>query len=559
MPNLLVPIGPTTESITHHAMHGMITQVMKLTGISSKTPRYILNDDESIALPGTSMLDQQQTKLGHDERLNVSYLEEYIETSVINSAVRHDEESFIFVDQSLSTSIKPIYSYTEVTLNFNYRTESRHQAEKWRNDIKVRLADDRQSQLFELDFHYPIPVSVLVILLEIHKARELKSGYGETLSKYLKDKFTPRATTLVNQVGKRELLVIRESQVGIQGWHESILPPVAERNDGGGAYVVNFSYKFHYHKPVSLHFVYPQMVHNTILPARFLNTGGQYTLEERKRLPGLYYAAFEDAYGVRVDTNGPLGGVRIPKWDEWLPRAIPSALATLVTMFVGIEQENLYHIAELSDIGEYEWHPAFKSFFKKEAPWVTKKKGESFIHLHLYEGRDSVTHGSMTLDQDLKVDYLLPLDIREMYHLSVSLVIEYSLLTERAKKAMSDNGLIILYLFKQLDKNFDIGKAKDWLVNGWLPPGYIQEFLDRLKDKNNWGNGGNRNPGSNIGRGNDRKPIGSSDNSGNVIWQGYDPDNNSEYRNYLGEGHLDKRHVNYLTILGTRGKKEWLL
>ena len=245
-------------------------------------------------------------------------------------------------------------------------------------------------------------------------------------------------------------------------------------------------------------------------------------------------------------------------------------------MFVGIEQENLYHIAELSDIGEYEWHPAFKSFFKKEAPWVTKKKGESFIHLHLYEGRDSVRHGNMTLDQDLKVDYLLPLDIREMYHLSVSLVIEYSLLTERAKKAMSDNGLVILYLFKQLDKNFDIGKAKDWLVNGWLPPGYIQEFLERLKDKNNWGNGGNRNPGSNIGRGDGRnrnpgsnidrnydgRPFGgnnNNNNNGNVIWQGYDPDNNSEYRNYLGEGHLDKRHVNYLTILGTRGKKEWLL
>lgn len=544
MPNLLVPLEATQEAVTHHAIHGMIKQVMQLTGIDAKTPMYMLNDEESTSLPGTTLLDQQQVKLGHSGKLNVTYLEEYNQSAVINTPVRHDEERFIFDDSTLGVRIKPIYSSTEVTINFTYRADSKFAAEKWCNDLKVRLGDDRQSQLYELDYHFPIPKPVLAVLFEIYKARELQSGYGIRFGEYLKAHLTNRATSLHNQAGKQALLVINESQVGVQGWHDNILPPQPERVDGGGAYVTSFTYKFLYQKPVELHFIYPQMVHNTILPTEMITVGSHYSIEDRRRMPGLFYEAFETAKGIRIETNGPLTGVRIPKWDEWIPKVNPRSIATLATMLTKLDQSKLHDIADLNTMGSYQWHPIFKQFFSKEAKYVTQRRGASFMYLHLYQGELPVEDGNMTMTPDLQVQYKLPLNMRKTYHLAVSLVIDFGLLSKRAKEAMSDNGLATLYLFRQLDRFFDLDKAKGWLINGWLPPKYIEWFIGTLKDRGTWENSG-------------------GNNWGNQGWgdsNGWGPDGPGIGPWNMGGNNRSPHRVMYISILGTRrGDDEWPL
>ncbi len=545
MPNLLVPLEATQETVTHHAIHGMIRQVMQLTGIDAKTPTYTLNDEDSVALPGTMLLDQQTVKLGHSGKLNVTYLEEFNQSAVINTPVRHDEERYMFHDPNLGVCVKPIYSHTEVTINFSYRADSKFAAEKWHNDLKVRLGDDRQSQLYELDYHYAIPKHVLAVLYEIHKAREAKSGYGDKFGQYLKMMLTDRATAIVNQNGKQALIVIRENQTTVQGWHDSILPPQPERVEGGGAYVTNFTYKFLYQKPVELHFIYPQMIHNTILPTNLIDVGSQYTLEERKRLPGIYYEAVETIHGMRVETNGPLTGVRLPKWDEWIPRVNPRSTATLATMLTQLDQADLFKLADLNEMGQYQWHPIFKMFFAKEANYVTQRRGSSFIYLHLFQNELPVEDGTMVMSPELVVDYKLPLNMRKSYHLAVSLIIDFSLLTKRAKEAMSDNGLATLYLFRQLDRFFDLKEAKKWLIHGWLPPKYIDWFLGTLKDRGIWDSWGE----SSWGNG--------EWNNGNG-WGPNGPDVNGGGR--VGGTNRSMHRVNYISVLGTkRGDDEWPL
>lgn len=483
MPNLLIPIKPTYESVTRYAAHNVVERMMQMTGISSETGvRYASADGGYYQHNSTINQTDEPNRLGHSSRIQVVVTEEYDPDQIINGPVRETEERLIFTDTALDIYLKPVYSATECVIAVDYRCSSRAEADAWRNAIKSRLADNRQFHMHELDFHYPVPRESLVILKHLHTLRENVAGYGDTFGAYLKSHMTDRATSLTTLGGTEAILVIREKEIGVQGWFEFTEPQEADKQSDSPAWTCTFTYRFRYQKPVQVHMVYPLVVHQQVIDAEFYSTESAYDLTTRLRQPGRWLNAAKRLGTAFMSKPQPsIGGVRIPEWDVWLPEQLPPSTTTLVTALTGLQDPQI--MGNLLDLGEWVWHPLMEAFLRSEAPYL-HKHGESIMYVHGFTGAYPMEGAALRVDDDLTVYSPTPLDLRQQYHLRVALVMDYTRLTPRAINAFIHNGKLAILVFKTLYPELNVDEAATYLLaDGSLNIDYAQWLLIRYWDK----------------------------------------------------------------------------
>lgn len=492
MPNLILPIPVTYESVTRHVTQSVVDRVKAITAIPNDVPVRYPGSLARMYQNGSTVTGEEKNQFEHASKIYITVQEEYQEESTLSLPVRHIDMRHIFEDEALKIFLKPIYSYTTTTVNFTYRGQTRSQVERWRDDIRVRLSDNRQSHLHELDYHYPLPKSALVILHHLHSLREQQAGYGETFVDYLKKHLTYHATTLTTLAGTEPLLVIRERQVGIQGWFEFIEPPEADKDDGGASWTINFTYKFTYQKPVSTNFQYPLVVHNQFIDARFYSDKPLYRLNRDILKPGDQRYLFNRLEDMFKKPTDPISGLRYPAFDEWLPKQIPPHTASVCTWLIGLEPTDLQTVVDLNDLGDHELVPVFKRFLKHEASYLNKK-GDSIVYFTLFEEDLPLKDLSLTIDENLVVRSKTPLDLRKTYHLRMSFITEFSLLTPRAWKALLEHGfaavLILQTLINRLDADYAFRNLLDYdyLIRIWdgeIKDGWFDTFLQWTVDNN---------------------------------------------------------------------------
>lgn len=507
MPNLILPIPVTYESVTRHVTQSVVERVKELTAIPVDVPIRFPGSLARMYQNGSTVSSEEKNQFEHASKIAITVQEEYQEESTLSLPVRHTDMRYIFEDDKANIFLKPIYSYTTTTINFTYRGQTRSQVERWRDDIRVRLSDNRQAHLHELSYHYPLPKSALVILHHLHSLRENQAGYGEDFKTYLKNHLTYHATTLTTLAGTEPLLVIRERQVGIQGWFEFIEPPEADKDDGGSSWTVSFSYKFTYQKPVSTHFKYPLVVHNQFIDHRFYSDKPAYRLNRDILKPGDQRHVFNRLEDMFEKPADPISGLRYPVFDDWIPTQLPPHTASVCTWLIGLEPTDLQAVVDLKDLGDHELVPVFKRFLKHEAPYLTKR-GQSVVYFTLFEEDLPMNDDVLTIDSDLNVRTTRPLDLRKTYHLRMSFITEFSLLTARARDAMLTHGfstvLILQTLINHLDADYAFRNLLDYeyLVRTWfttLPsppiideglvgrPIWFQDFLQWTVDNNHGG------------------------------------------------------------------------
>lgn len=483
MPNLIVPIKATYESVTRLAAHSVVKQVMLRTGLSDNVPIRFPGETGNDFQPGSSISGGPKNIFEHQSKIKITVSEEYKDDAVINSAVRQNDAPYVFEDKALGVLIKPIYSHTAATITFEYRAASRNEVEAWRNDIKVRLADNRGSMLHELDYHYEVPQHCLTVLAHLHELRERQAAYGEDLGTWFRNKFTRRATSLTSPNGDASLLVIGEKAIGIQGWFEFIEPTEAEKDSEGASWTVGFTYKFHYQKPVSTNFIYPLVVHNQLIDSRLFSKERPYSLEDRPSLNTVSRDNFNSTSEMYRLPADPMGGIRTPEWDDWIPVSVPNYSTSLASWLIAVDPADPTLILDMNDLGEQEMHPVFKDFLIKEQPYVAQR-GKSFIYFTLFRGLEPLNDKCVYLDADLKLRTVEPMDMRQTYHVRLGAVTELSLFTPRAREAIMANGCASLMLMQSLVAQLDVEYASSIMLPGCrLSLKYLEWFFQYIRDR----------------------------------------------------------------------------
>jgi hypothetical protein len=340
MPKVIVPIRDTDETVLRPVITGVVKQILEYTELKEDDVQVFFPGTENKTFqPGSSINKEgvpNQLKGAFYNQVAIEVDEQYEHDRILATAVFHPENLFIFRDDHLETSIKPVYSSCEVTINIRFRALDKVTAIRWRDQMRSRISRGRITHLHTLVYSYFIPGAYMEILKEIHRLRENVAGYGQDWDTYFKQTVSPKATIQTDMAGKNQAWSMAESQMRVIGYFDyDGAPEQGGREDGGETWTINLAYKFKYDKPVGAVMMYPLVIHNQLLDQRFRPKHGPYEVIDQERAYAWSTGALSRfEMGNRVKRYQDDDGVCIPSFDEWYPSQgqIPNPTARIASV-----------------------------------------------------------------------------------------------------------------------------------------------------------------------------------------------------------------------------------
>lgn len=443
MPNVIVPVSNLEASVERPVILDIVRQVMELTQISSRTPIRFYGDEAKGAQKNSLISEdgKGENRWNYDDKLVVEVDEDYERDRFLSTAVKEEENQFIFRDSALGVAIKPVYASTEVTVNFRYRTRDLNQAKRWRNEIRTRTSMMRGVKVHSATYHYQIPFKLLELLFEIWRLREELAGYDEDFNKYFAERLTTNASIITNLSGKESFWAVGETQGRIQGYFDfEGIPDKSEKDGDHDAYTTTFSYKFHYDKPLECNMQYPIVIHQQLLGENYRPKEREFKMTDVLKTytaSSLAFSKFEtDRQMLEIQANN---GVSLPDYDEFMPGiVVPSTLRVMTALCCITEEDkrSLFNIQELGPDFALD-RDVMEFILKSEYPFMGLNY-KSILCLSLYENKILKKSGSLTIDAEGNVNAVADLNMRTAHRVRLSLVGDLSLLDPDARDRLKD-------------------------------------------------------------------------------------------------------------------------
>lgn len=474
MPIVTLPLPETYMSIERPAALDVIRQIRDATQISDHdlviSYRGISEVSQLVGATLTPLNDPADSAFFRQAgKITATVSEQYDETSYLTMPLHYPDALSVFNDPDLRTHLKPIYSPTDVTIEFTYRAQSRALAASWRDHIRQRIKQNADVLSHDIAYEYGIPKTHLLILGEIHKLRENVAGYGDTFARWFSNHVSKKLTVLTKMDGTKPHLVFKENQINVQGYFDFSEPPSMDKGDVGSLWTISFSYRFRYEKPTHLVLYYPLTVHNQLLPAPFRGAPtdttyhrmiGDLSLSNQRydlfrKSENHYYEQFE--------------GIRIPYFDEWYPSSLPFRQASLLLVLCRIDPTDPTLVLDLNDLGDYSLSESMKAYFKKYHTKLTQGKVNPFI-ISVYEYEFRIDPSNLYVDEDLVIRTTYPLDLRKVYRVHLGLTIDLSILTETAEDRLREEPEACLSILNALEPTLESRGLLPKVIGGRLIP-----------------------------------------------------------------------------------------
>lgn len=456
MPTIVVEPNDTHDSIIRPIVVTVMKDLEAITNFSNDVTHVFLGSTGSALQPGTPIAytPTDDTAPPTSGRFTVEVTDDTSNEAVMTIAVERKEISPIFVDSKLGVLIKPVYAATVLELQIRGRFADRTSAVRWRNGLIRAAAQGRKVNTHKASYHYGVPQTMQLILCEIYRLREKQAGYSETLKTWMMDHFTDRITTLTNMAGNQPLLAVAETQTNIIGqFNFAAFPEMPEVDKETGTWQTAISYVIHFEKVISCVMRYPLMVHNTMLSKKWRPNSIPYHLEKEVD-PRFSYsnANFEMSRSGWPGPERGIPGISYPFFDDWLPQHTFPFSVNLIRMLIQITPTDLRDILDLQALGDWELDEDLINYMTSR-PEGLLALGNSAVKVSLYNATDPVENELLTIDGDLKLRSTEDLDLRAVYHVTIDLLYDLTILSGAAKTHLRENGELAIKLFTILYPN----------------------------------------------------------------------------------------------------------
>lgn len=426
MPNVSQVVTETKQSVLRPAVLDVVRQILDITKIPP-TINIVYPDDIGKAPQLGSTISGEETDnslFPNSDRIHIEVEEDYDQNNMSSTPMAGHEYVPIFGDEKLGVYIKPVYSKTVVSIVFKYNTTSKSMANRWRDDIRMRISGGRDLNLHKVTYHYLIPQSLLNILKEIHRLRELNNGYGDTFEDYLQTNSTDRLTSVANLSGSAVEPAIAESQFRIVGMFdfESIPEKVGNEEDTNG-WVGSFTYKFTFDKPIACNMKYPIMVHNSVLSTDFRPIEPAYDLDKQIPSYSVSFDAFSyfectDQIRKYIDISSSL---TVPSFDEFAPRSIVSGTVNIFNVLSQISEGDKRSLINLREVDPVVIDSDILDFIEAvEYKYITKPY-QSILNISFYKFGNLMETGLVEVTNNLDVLALKDLSLRDTHRIRFSI------------------------------------------------------------------------------------------------------------------------------------------
>ncbi len=424
MPVVNMPLPETDQLIARPVVYAVIEQIKKITNIPQETDvTYIGQGGSRMQFDHPTDPSQSPVKLSADSMLTVEVDEQPDEGLFATTVGNRPEHQPDFKDRLLGVELKPIYCGFDYVVTVTYRTPSRSEAIRWRNDARYKASQMRLVNLHELEYQYQLPRPAMELLEHVHTLRESQRGYGQSFGEYFTQHLTTRATQASTVVGSQTEVLIREKQFRVQGTFDFTHDPARQDKNEGGGWEVRFTYTFSFHKPVEYSLRYPIVVHNQAIDSRFIPQEVQDPTDVDKRMSlsinAMHY--MEEPIVLRRTTQRePVHYT--PSFDGWTPDIPPTNHRILASFLLGLSEGYQGKILNIHELGDYFLDVDVMNWIDAVEWRYLQLPHTSPLQVQLY--RNECLSAPQAIELNAQGDVLLlePADARKRYRITLSLV-----------------------------------------------------------------------------------------------------------------------------------------
>lgn len=454
MPVVAITLEETNRSVLSSVYYKIIEDVADTVKIPKESLVVLYNNQEvsltdnkpNVSIKEGPNLPTATTKRRIEAKINESYNEDHLDTT----AVTRQEFYPIFNDPEISVQIAPVYIQTDIEIEFKYTTPSKSEIERIRDDIRLRLSQNRSIGHHSVEYNIIIPSVIEEFIADIH---ELKNRLRpQELGEYFLENTTNRLHQITDMSNKDNIrLAIHEKQIRIVGFYEfNSMPEKADTDGETSTHSLSFTYKFSFTAPKAMSIRYPVMICNTVLPAKYVSFIEEHKINSgREFKQNLNYIGtsladlshFEAHRQIenRVDINVP---INIPLFDDFSLRQGHKGYGIVMSILVQVDETDNKTLFNLKDIDPYYIPDEILEYIRTVDKDYIVTPYASFMYLGVHQENKYYDNPMLEIDSDLNVRSKVPLNIMKPTRVTLSVVIDFSMLHHQAVRRINDNPII---------------------------------------------------------------------------------------------------------------------
>lgn len=452
----------TNRTILNNAYFKIINDIVETIKIPHSTVIAVHKDIDYTLTDSkpniTGIIEKNLPSTASLKRIRANITEEYNENNLTTTAVHQGSAFPIFEDRDISVFIFPIYVKSDVTIEFNYFTPSRSEANRIRDDIRIRLSQTRNIGLHDVEYTILIPNIVEEFIEDVYILKNRL--IPQSLEDYFRSHSTKRMHLITDTVNKENTRIgIFEKQVRIVGLFDfNSMPEKIEADNENSNYRLSFSYKLSLDVPRAIGIRYPIMICNKLLPQKyfqFIEDAKVNSIEERKRnlgyTRGLYALSHFEAHRQlenRVDINYP---INIPAFDDFNLRQGHKGYVIIASFLVEIDETDGRTLLNLKEIDPFYIPDKFIKLLTDGEYRYISKPYMSFIYVGIHQ-EDTYFDYYTEIDSNLNIRSVNKLSLMKPVRVTISMIIDLTILTKEAiSRLYTNKTALLLFIAEWLD------------------------------------------------------------------------------------------------------------
>lgn len=462
MPVVSLPLEEINRTILDNVYFKIVKEISDTIKLPNTTTTILYKDLEvavTDAKPNatTHLATENIPTTTAKKKITASITEEYNEDQ-LTSMPTHQFDAFpIFVDNDINVFIYPIYVMSDVTIEFNYYTNSKSEANRIRDDIRIRLSQLRNIWIHDVEYYVLLPEVVEEFIYDVYT---LKSRlFPCKLEDYFTEHTTRRVQVITDMANRENArIAIYEKQIRIPGIFDfSPMPEKIEANNDVGNYKLSFSYKISLNIPRSIVMRYPVMICNRPVPYKYLahliedreNSKKEDRREINYNLFSLYNLSYFEAHRFlehQVDINLPN---KIPLFDEFRELSGHPGYVILTSFLVEIDETDKKILMNLRELEPYYIHETILQFILDgEKNYITRPY-HSVFYFGLWQDERHFDDTILEIDNNLTVKSRKALSLVKPTRVTLSIIFDISSLVEGALARLLGNLDVLLIFLKE--------------------------------------------------------------------------------------------------------------
>ena len=425
-----------------------------------------------------------------DRRLIVSVEDNFDEDYISTTAIHRIEHPPIFNDTDVGVIITPIYLRTKLALNLSYVTPSESEAERIRNEMRMRVSQYRTQLIHEPSYSVIIPPEVEDFILTVHEMKNRITPID--LEGYIRSHSPRKLYPITDMSGLGNArLAVNEIQLEVFGSFENVLPEKIEFDRENNNFKINVQYNVPLDVPCGFSLRFPIACCNRVFPDKYIGfqiDDKPATIDNFERptvKSQLLFALHRLQQHQQLTVfNYRTRPINIPYIDDYVPKAKHSGYTHAYSFLIGVDETDRQTLLDLKDLGDVSFDPILLEFIRTTERVHCTTPNRSFMFFGLHQDGAYYDADRLTIDENLILKSTVPLDLYKPVRVTIGLANTLSLINKEAiERYIANPDILIRVVTEIVNNNSATGLKRPTIVeNDTITSRVIISIITRLHD-----------------------------------------------------------------------------